>query len=180
MLLCEHDKRTVSLLRSWAVRHIDIEIEIAPGDWRTRFERALPKQDGLVFISFDPYMFNRHRRKETPGNMYPTDLDRLIDATRSLQKNVLLQLSTYDTNDDNGQNSVGECIRSRLESAGFEEAAIVKPNAKIMSLLYQRRVDFYAELASLPCQFRTWFETIERRSRHYAEPGPLTCLWTIL
>ena len=71
LLLCERDEQTVSLLRSWAVKHSDIEIEIAAGDWRTRFDRALPKQEGLVFISFDPYMFNRHRRKENPGNMYP-------------------------------------------------------------------------------------------------------------
>ena len=71
LLLCERDEQTVSLLRSWAVKHSDIEIEIASGDWRTRFDRALPKQEGLVFISFDPYMFNRHRRKENPGSMYP-------------------------------------------------------------------------------------------------------------
>ena len=150
LLLCERDEQTVSLLRSWAVKHGDIEIEIAAGDWRTRFDRALPKQEGLVFISFDPYMFNRHRRKENPGNMYPADLDRLVDATGSFPENILIQLSTYDTNDDNGQNAVAECIRSGLESGGFEEVAIVKPSAKMMSLLYQRRVDFSAELTSLP------------------------------
>ena len=164
MLLCERDERTVSLLRSWAVEHSDIEIQIAAGDWRTRFERALAEQDGLVFISFDPYVFNRHRHKENPGYMYPADLDRLVDATRSLAKNVWLQLSTYDTNDDNGQNAVAECMRSRRESGGFEEAEIVEANAKMMSLLYQRRVDFCAELALLPCRFRTSFDAIERRS----------------
>ena len=163
LLLCERDEQTVSLLRSWAVKHSDIEIEIAAGDWRTRFDRALPKQEGLVFISFDPYMFNRHRRKENPGNMYPADLDRLVDATGSFPENVLIQLSTYGTNDDNGQNDVAECIRSGLESGGFEEVAIVKPSAKMMSLLYQRRVDFSAELTSLPCRFQTWFDAIERR-----------------
>ena len=80
MVLCECDEPTVSLLRSWRVEHDDMEIEIESGDWRTRFDRAFPKRDGLVFISFDPYMFNRrHRRKENPGNMYPADLERLLD-----------------------------------------------------------------------------------------------------
>ena len=74
-----------------------------------------------------------------------------------------MQLSSYDTNDDNGQNAVAECIRSRLESGGFEKAAIAKPDAKMMSLLYQRRGDFCAELASLPCRYRTWFDAIEQR-----------------
>ena len=154
MLLCERDEQTVYLLRWWAGVRSDVKIEIASGDWRTRFDRALPKQDGLVFISFDPYMFNRHRRKENSGNMYPTDLERLLNATRAYPENVLLQISTYDTNDDNGQGRVAEYIRSTLEASGFEELAIVKPSATMMSLLYQRRVDFSAELTSLPGRFR--------------------------
>ena len=170
----------MSLLRSWAVEHSDIEIEIAPGDWRRRFDRALPKQDGLVFISFDPYMFNRHRHKENPGNMYPAYLDRLVDATRSFPENVLLQLSTYDTNDDNGQNAVAECIRSGLESGGFEEIAILKPSAKMMSLLYQRRVDFSAELTSLPCRFQTWFDAIERRPAGLTAPATVSTIREVI
>ena len=96
--------------------------------------------------------------------MYPADLDRLVDARRSLAENVLLRLSTCDTHEDTGQNAVAECIRSRLESVGFEEVAMVKPNATMMSLLYPPRVDFCAELTSLPCRFRKWFNAIERRS----------------
>ena len=53
--------------------------------------------------------------------------------------------------------------RWRLESGGFEEIATVKPSAKMMSLLYQRRVDFCAELTSLPSRFQTWFDAIEGR-----------------
>ena len=163
MLLCERDEQTVSSLRSWAVEQGDGRIEIASGDWRRRFDHALPKQDGLVFISFDPYMFNRHCRKENPGNMYPADLDRLVDATRTYSENVLLQLSTYDTNDGNRQGLVGEFIRSRLEPSGFEEVAIIKPNGKMMSLLYQRRVAFSEELMALPGRFQKWFDAIEHR-----------------
>ena len=69
--------------------------------------------------------------------------------------------------------------RWRLESGGFEKIATVKPSAKMMSLLYQRRVDFCAELTSLPCRFQTWFDAIEGRPLRYAEPGPLSCLWAI-
>ena len=162
MLLCERDVQTVSLLRSWAVEHGNIEIP--RGDWRSRFAWPLPKQDGLVFISFDPYMFNRRRCRKNPGNMYPYALDKVIEATRSYSGNVLLQLSTYSTNDDNSQDAVAECIRSRLAFGGFEEVAIVKPNASMMSLLYQRGVEFSTELVSLPWRLRRWFDAIERRA----------------
>ena len=161
MLLCERDQQTVSSLESWADENNDVEIKIAFGDWRCRFEHTLPKQDGLVFISFDPNKFDKHHHKEKPGNMYPADLDRVVEATRSYPENVLLQLSTYSTNDGNGQSQVAECIRSRLEPNGFEEVAIVKPNGKMMSLLYQRRVSFSKELTSLPCRFQKWFDAIE-------------------
>ena len=77
--------------------------------------------------------------------MYRCDLERLIDATRSYFKNVLLQLSTYSTNDGNAQDRVAEFIRLRLELNRFEEVAIVKPNGRMMSLLYQRRVSFCKE-----------------------------------
>ena len=164
MLLCECDEHTVSLLRSWAVEHNDVEIDIAPGDWRRRFDCALPKQDGLVFISFDPYMFNRHRCKENPGHMYPTDLDRVVEATRSYSGSILLQLSTYSANGDNSQNLVAESIRSRLKPSGFEEVASVRPNGNMMSLLYQRHVAFSEELTGLPCRFQKWFDAIEHRS----------------
>ena len=164
MLLCERDKQTVSLLRSWADEQGDGQIEIASGDWRRRFDDALPKQEGLVFISFDPYMFNHHCRKKESGNMYPDDLDHLVDATRSYSKNILLQLSTYDTNDGNSQGLVRECIRSKLEPSGFEEVAIIKPNGKMMSLLYQRHVAFSEELTALPGRFQKWFAAIGHRT----------------
>lgn len=163
ILLCERDEQTVSLLETWRDRHSEINVEVAPGDWRERFDRALPKQDGLVFFSFDPYMFNRNPRSEKPGNMYPRDLQRLLNATRAYPEKLLLQLSTYSVNDNNRQCRVVECIRPTLKADGFEELAIVKPSKTMMSLLYSRGVDFSAELTSLPERFQTWFDAIGPR-----------------
>ncbi len=161
MLLCERDESTVALLREWREQHSDLAVEIASGDWRERFDRALPQQEGLVLISFDPDMFNRNQRKVNPRNMYPTDLDKVLSATSAYPKNMLLQLSTYSTNDGNDQDRVAECIRPTLEAGGFEELAVVKASATMMSLLYQRRVDFFSELVSLPSRFRNWLDAIK-------------------
>ena len=137
-----------------------INIEVALGDWRSRFEHVLPRQDGIVLISFDPYMFNRNPRKQHMGNMYPEDLDRVINSIGMYPENVLLQLSTYDTNDNNGQDAVSACIQSKLVSGGLEEVAIVRPNGKMMSLLYHRGIAFSEELTSLPNRFKAWFDTV--------------------
>ena len=158
MLLCEKDSATVSELRRWAAKSEDIEI--APGDWRERFKKGLLELDELTLISFDPNMFNRHRRTKNTRNMYPDDLDLLVEATRARPKDILVQLSTYDTNDNNPQNAVSECIRSTLEPEGFEEVATIAAKGKMMSLVYQRGVDFSAELTSIYSRFDNWFRAI--------------------
>ena len=160
MLLCEKDEETVSLLRSWTTQHSGIKTEVHYGDWRMRFEYELPKSEGLIIVSFDPYMFNRHARNVKPENMYPTDLDRLVKATRSYPSNILLQLSTYSTNGGNGQEQTAEVIQSKLAPGGFDEVAIIRPHGGMMSLIYQRGITFSGELTSLPSRFKEWFDSI--------------------
>ena len=161
MLLCEKDDETVSMLRSWASQLNSYDIEVTNGDWRNRFEKGLPKPKGLMFISFDPYMFNRNPRNISPGNMYQTDLDLLIKATRSYPE-ILIQLSTYDVNDNNPQERVIEDIRSKLTANGFGEVATIRPgkSKKMMSLIYQRGLTFIDELNSLPHKFKNWFDLL--------------------
>ena len=161
MLLCEVDDETVSLLRSWASQLNGLDIEIANEDWRNRFLKGLPKPRGLMFITFDPCMFNRHPRIRSPGNMYQIDLDILIKMTRSYPE-ILIQLSTYDVNDDNPQERVIDVIRSKLTANGFGEVAIIRPSKskKMMSLIYQRGLTFIDELNSLPHRFRNWFDFV--------------------
>ena len=163
MLLCEIDDDTVSLLRSWASQIKGFDINITNEDWRNRFRKGLPKPKGLMFISFDPYMFNRHLRHISPGNMYQADLDLLIRTTCSYPE-VLVQLSTYDVNDRNPQEKVIEVIRSKLTANEFGEVAIIRPgkSKKMMTLIYQRGLGstFIDELHSLPNRFKSWFDFV--------------------
>ena len=95
--------------------------------------------------------------------MYQTDLDLLINMTRSCSE-ILIQLSTYDVNDDNPQERVIEDIRSKLTANGFEEVAIIRPgkSKKMMTLIYQRGLGptFIDELHSLPDRFKNWFDFV--------------------
>ena len=92
--------------------------------------------------------------------MYQTDLDLLIKVTRSFPE-MLIQLSTYSTNDNNAQEKVIEDIRLKLSANEFEEVAIVKPNKMMMSLIYQRGLVLIDELTSLSHRFRNWFDFID-------------------
>ena len=164
MVLCEKDYDTVESLRYWASkrRGLGLEISVADGDWRKRFECELPKPKELMLISFDPYKFDinpcTHYKS---GNMYLDDLDLLLKATRPYQSNVLIQLSTYSVKGGNDQEQVAKEIRTRLEPKGIEQVTKISPNGKkMMSLIYQRGVAFSEELTSLSDRFNEWFDSI--------------------
>ena len=91
--------------------------------------------------------------------MYQTDLDLLIKVTRSYPE-ILIQLSTYDANDDNPQHKVIKDFRLKLSANGFGEVAIIRPNKKMMSLIYQRGLIFIDELTSISHKFKNWFDFV--------------------
>ena len=74
----------------------------------------------------------------------------------SLEGEVLIQLSTYDANDNNPQKDVIASLNSILEPAAFNLCAVVRVNKKMMSSVYTRDVSWSAELADLCDRFDTW------------------------
>ena len=175
MLLCENNPESVLPLRHWARENEDLDVEIAFEDWRHRFQSRLPVEGDLAFVSFDPDMFNRHQPKATnPRNMYPSDLSLIVEATNGCKGGVLLQLSTYSANNDNSQNEVIECISAGLRSGGLRLAACIRLDGNMMSLIYQRDVEFSDELSDLPDRFAGWIknthmETSGRSEKHRQE-----------
>ena len=178
MLLCEKDPATVSEIDAWLTT-----VQSQPrckrakvffGDWRDKFREGLPRPwqvglpDGsLTLVSFDPYMYNRTRQFDDPvhrreGNLYPDDVRRALSAMYSLTGGVLIQLSTYGTNDDNGPDDVIASLRCILQQENFIESAVVRVPARVgahqamMSLVYTRNVPWAEELANLHERFEGW------------------------
>ena len=170
LLLCETDPSTLAELRPWLKRvHKSARCksaELFPGDWRKRFAEGLPSAsevglaDGsLTLVSFDPYMYNRRRGvdAQNKGNLYPEDIDRVLDAVSILEGGILIQLSTYDTNDNNPQKAVISSVNSILAASAFTRCGVVSANNKMMSLVYARNVSWSTELANLPDRFSKWY-----------------------
>ena len=167
MLLCETDPATSAALRTWVQDHAGVKI--AEGDWRCRFRAGLPSlpSGSLTLVSFDPYMYNSRRRFDDPkkrkkGNLYPDDIERALDKMSSLEGGVLVQISTYDTNDTNPQGAVISSVNSILAAGKFTLCAVVRYDGKMMSLVYSRNVSWWAELANLPDRFTEWLNGIDR------------------
>ena len=169
LLLCETDPSTITELRPWlkSVRTLTRcqSANLFPSNWRERFAEALPSAsdvglaDGsLTLVSFDPYMYNRRRGVVGPkkGNLYPDDIELALGAINSLKGGILIQLSTYDVNDNNPQGAVISSVDSILAASAFTLLAVVLVNKKMMSLVYARNVSWSAELENLPDRFKKW------------------------
>ena len=169
LLLYETDCSTIKDLRPWCecVRELVRckSAKVFPGDWRDRFDKGLPSPsevglaDGsLTLLSFDPYMYNRHRviAKQKEGNLYPADIERALHAMRSPEGGILIQLSTYTANGNNPQGAVISSVNSILTASHFTLPGVVRVNNKMMSLVYARNVSWSAELAGLPSRFEKW------------------------
>ena len=173
LLLCETNPATVAELEPWLQRVNKLSrcksVELFPCDWRERFVRGLPSPseaglaDGaLTLVSFDPYMYNRRLGVKAPNtaNLYPEDIELALDAMSGVNDGILIQLSTYDTNDNNPQGAVISSVNSILASRAFTLCSVVPANKKMMSLVYARNVPWLWELANLPDRVEKWSTTI--------------------
>ena len=170
LLLCEIKDSTIEEIRPW-LKNVRKSARcksacLSQGDWRKRFEEGLPSpsetglaDDSLTLVSFDPYIYNRHRltkrkNEKQKGNLYPDDIERALRAMNSLEGGFLIQLSTYDAQ-GNSQKDVIPSLNTILEPA-FKLYAKVRVNGKMMSLVYARNVPWSAELADLSDRFNKW------------------------
>lgn len=176
LLLCEVDPTTIEEIELWLERVIKTarckNDELFSGDWRQRFAEGLPTPskvglaDGsLTLVSFDPYMYNSRRRFADPkrrneSNLYPDDIELTLDKLSRLNGGILIQLSTYSTNDNNPQGAVISSVNSILVGQSFTLCAVVPANKKMMSMVYARNVPWLSELADLPYRFEKWHKAI--------------------
>ena len=169
LLLCEKNCQTADEIDEWLpdVRESPRcrEAVLFRGDWRERFLDGLPNSSGmglpagsLTMVSFDPTMYSsRHSPvRRRAANLYRTDLGLVLYALGEVTGPIILQLSTYTANGKNPQNKVIESVNSVLTRGQCKQAAVVRANGSMMSLVYTRDVDWVDDLSGLPARFAEW------------------------
>jgi hypothetical protein len=167
LLLCEDEPTTVNQLRMWAagVERSDkcVRAAVAAGDWRSIFRQRLTSSGDLTFISFDPYMFDRHGSRRNAGNMNPGDLDLLNKAIETIDRRLIVQLSTYSANNANRQADVIEIVTAGVKASGLGLLGVVRADGNMMSLLLGRNVDPDSTLVTFPDRFTRWLADVKGR-----------------
>jgi hypothetical protein len=163
LLLCEQDSATALELRTWGETIKPIPncggFEVAEGDWRQRFRKGLVCAGDLLFVSFDPYMFDRNEpvRSKKDGNMYPEDIDLLCQSIARVSQGVVVQLTTYSANNNNPQQEVKKAVISRLTRSGLHLASEVIANGNMMSMLLARNLGWEGSLSEIATsRFEFW------------------------
>ena len=95
---------------------------------------------------------------DDPGNLYPCDLELTVRALDAVQGGVLVQLSTYSTQDGNSQEAVVSSVNAILAKGRLRPTTVVRLDGRMMSLVCAREIDWLAELADLPRRFRAWLD----------------------
>ena len=168
LLLCEIEPETCKKIdEDWlpSVRQLANcqTAKLYRGDWLERFKKGLPQPtdvglaDGsLTMVSFDPDMYNRNRRRRNSRNLYPYDLETAMRAMDCLGGCGLIQLSTYNVNDNNPQGAVISSVNQIMVANDFQLLAVVPLDKRMMTLVYTRNVSWAYELADLPDRFDKW------------------------
>jgi hypothetical protein len=176
MLLCECDELTLKELRTWALEQElkpnCLGCRVAQGDWRQTFQRGGWESDDLTVLSFDPDMFNRHGSANA-RNMTPSDLALVAKTIEPVTGALLVQLSTYECNDDNGQVEVERAVRAGLEEGRLQLVTVVRTDGRMMSLILARGCDasFVGEVAELPSRFDQWFARLKASEWIASQPN---------
>ncbi len=177
MLLCENHQGTIVTLNDWRdhvnTKHGRDLVEVHPGNWRDRFDCGLPSPvavglppGSLTLVSFDPYMYNRHRDvvDRNEGNLYPEYVQQALRELRKVEGAVLLQLSTYSILGGNVQDDVLASLDGILGDGGlgFTRRARIKVDHTMMSLIYTRDVSSAIRngIRGLPCRFQEWINAL--------------------
>ena len=173
LVLCERDLQTAEEIEEWLLETRETprcnDAILFPGDWRERFVNELPNPSAaglpassLTMVSFDPTIYSSihspARRRAT--YLYRVDLGLALYALSSVTGPVVMQLSTYSANGKNPQNKVIESVNSVLTLGEFQQAAVIRANGSMMSLVYTREIDWADDFAGLPARFAEWHRQI--------------------
>ena len=169
LILCESDFQTAYEIEEWLPEARESpgcnEAKLFQCDWRERFVSRLPNPSevglptgSLTMVSFDPTIYSSiyspvSRRTKY---LYRVDLGLALYALSGVTSPVVVQLSTYSASGKNPQNKVIESVNSVLMAGQFQQAAVIRVNGSMMSLVYAREVDWADDFAGLPARFAEW------------------------
>lgn len=170
LLLCEYESSVADEIRSWLslpeVKDGLAQKALHEGDWRTGLvQEAIARFEyDVLVIELDPMQFEHHSPEEcsrnNTANLYPEDLELIVRALASSNVPVVVQVSSYDVNNNNPHPVTEPMITQLLAAGGFQLAARVKGDDLMFSHVYCRNVSLWQSSDALNRRYVNWLPMV--------------------
>ncbi len=171
LMLCEKEAHVFAEIEGWCstleMRNRCKTIRVHKEDWREAFEAGLPTNDcDLIFIEMDPMRFEcngpeRCARQGKEDTLFPEDLYLVGDAIRATDKPVVLQISSYSSQNDNAVSKVEKTIIDHLRDDKFVlDGRATVGDGQMISLVLCRGIQLYPHPYELGSAFDKWLRGV--------------------
>jgi hypothetical protein len=166
LLLCEIEPQVAKEIESWLrLPEVSSRLDgnlLHQGDWRTGLVRdAISRfHPDVILTELDPMQFERRNPTAEDarkgGLLYPDDVSRIGAALQDVTVPVVLQISSYDVNNDNSLADTVPVVTAPLQDYGFQIVTRVQPNDQMISLIASRNLSAWQSLQALGQRFNSW------------------------
>ena len=170
MLLCEYEPSVAKEIRSWlSSQEVEgrlVQKALHEGDWRTGLvQNAVAGFEcDVVVAELDPMQFEHHLpeecKRDNTALLYPEDLELVVTAFARSNGPVVLQVSSYDVNNNNSHSITEPMITRLLAAGGFQLAARVKDDDLMFSHVYCRNVALWQTPDALNRRYVNWLSMV--------------------
>ena len=167
--LCEFDSKTADEIDGWSsseeIENHFIHSVLFRGDWRVSIQSPLiwnPAAD-FLYIELDPMRYSacpqNQRGKNNPANLYPEDLELLLEQLKQNKQKVILQISSFSTQKNNmSLDTQRASIVDILQPHGFIFNGETRVGLQMASFLFTKNLNL--NLNNIGDAFATWLDGI--------------------
>lgn len=169
--LCEFDSKTADEIEGWLSgeepqRHFSHKV-LLRGDWRASIQSPHSWNDSgtdCLYVEMDPMRYDASRKppRETtqPNNLYPEDLELLCQNMPRDAEKVVLQISSFNTQNNNMPlDTQLDSMSSILSSNGFALQGQTRVGMQMASFVFSKGVPLGC--GDLNERFVTWLGEIQ-------------------
>ena len=166
LYLWEANENTANEIEGWSnlpeVSSRLTQFSLNRGDWRGMLNNNafLNPNAEVHLVELDPMQFECinpvNDQARNGALLYPDDIIRLVNCFQEVEKPIIIQVSSYDVNNNNPLNQISPAICNPFIDAGFNISARVMPNNQMISLVISRGLLMWQGGEDLNERFNQW------------------------
>lgn len=168
--LCELDAETADEIEGWfsceeVQRHFSHKV-LLRGDWRASIQSPLSWSNtgaDCIFIEMDPMRYDATckppRGTTQPYNLYPEDLELLCQKLPSGAEKVVLQISSFSTQNNMPLNTQLDSMANVLAVGGFALQGQTRVEMQMATFIFTKGVQL--NCSDLNQRFTAWLKGIQ-------------------